>query len=79
MSVYLEKNNLLPKNQHGFRPQRSTMTAWADIQQEWALKSETSEMTVVMLWDLSAAFDTLDPEILCQKLAIYGYEIKTTN
>jgi hypothetical protein len=50
------------------------MTVWADIQQEWALKSETSEMTGVTLWDLSAAFGTLDPEILCQKLEIRGFD-----
>ena len=27
-SKFLESNGLLPHNQHGFRPMRSTMTAW---------------------------------------------------
>jgi hypothetical protein len=79
MSDYLESKGLLPKNQHGFRPQRSTMTAWADIQQEWALKTEANEITGVMLWDLSAAFDTLDPGILCKKLEIYGFDKISVN
>ena len=79
MSDYLESKGLLPKNQHGFRPQRSTMTAWADIQQEWVLKTEANEITGVMLWDLSAAFDTLDPGILCQKLEIYGFDNISVN
>ena len=68
MSNFLEKNNLLPQNQHGFRPHRSTMTAWEDIQLDWAKKAEGKDLTGVLLWDLSAAFDTLDSEIFCSKI-----------
>ena len=28
-------------------------------------------MTGILLWDLSAAFDTLDPELMCRKLKAY--------
>ena len=66
-SDYLESNKLLPENQHGFRQKRSTTSAWADIQQDWAIKSEAKEKTGVLLWDLSAAFDTLDVKFLCEK------------
>ena len=44
------------------------MSAWADIQQDWATKTEAKEKTGVLLWDLSAAFDTLDVALLCKKL-----------
>ena len=71
---YLEKNHLLPDNQHGFRQKRSTMSAWADIQQDWATKTEAKEKTGVLLWDLSAAFDTLDVALLCEKLSLYGFD-----
>jgi hypothetical protein len=74
LSEYLEKNNLLPNNQHGFRPARSTMTAWQEIQLDWALKSEQKLVTGVLLWDLSAAFDTLDCVGLCKKLALFGVQ-----
>ena len=36
---FLESNGLFPENQHGFRAKCSTMSAWANIQQEWALYS----------------------------------------
>ena len=68
-----ETNNLLPKSQHGFRKMRSTMTAHSNMQQEWIQNKEEGLMTGLLVWDLSAAFDTLDIDLLCQKLAIYGF------
>ena len=79
LSDYLESNNLLPSNQHGFRPKRSTMTAWQEVQLDWATKSEDGLVTGVLLWDLSAAFDTLDCEGLCLKLAVFGIQPKSVN
>jgi len=35
LTSYFEDNNLLPNSQHGFRGQRSTVTALAAIQHEW--------------------------------------------
>ena len=74
LSDYLESNNLLPRNQHGFRPRRSTMTAWQEIQLDWAMKTEQDLVTGVLLWDLLAAFDTLDCEGLCAKLVLFGVQ-----
>ena len=74
LSKYLEKNNLLPSNQHGFRPGRSTMTAWQEIQLDWALKTEQNLVTGVLLWDLSAAFDTLDCKGVCEKFKLFGVQ-----
>ena len=40
--------------------QESTIIAWTNnMQQEWALNSENEEITGVLLWRLSADFDTL--------------------
>ena len=50
------------------------MTAWADIQKQWAQNSDDKKLTGVLLWDLSAAFDCLDPFILCKKLKFYGFD-----
>jgi hypothetical protein len=46
---YMEKNNLLPKSQHGFRSQRSTMSALSEVQQQWALNTEAKEITGILL------------------------------
>ena len=53
------------------------MTAWAEVQQLWAKNSAKKETTGVLLWDLSAAFDCLDKEILCKKLSLYGLDEKS--
>ena len=50
------------------------MTALSAIQQEWAENTVNKFITGVLLWDLSAAFDTLNTDILCSKLKIYGFD-----
>ena len=73
VSRWFEMHNLLPDNQHGFRKKRSTMTATASMQQEWVNNTDEKFITGILFWDLSAAYDTLDPELICSKLKIYGF------
>ena len=73
---FMEVHGLLPDNQHGFREKRSTMTALSEMQREWSNSTEQKQKTGILLWDLSAAYDTLDCELLCQKLKIYGFSEK---
>jgi hypothetical protein len=74
VTKFFEVNNLLPNNQHGFRATRSTMTALTAMQREWIQNTENGLITGVLIWDLSAAFDTVDTGLLCMKLRLYGFD-----
>ena len=76
VTKFLEENSLLPKSQHGFRQMRSTMTAHSNIQQDWINNKEAGLKTGLLIWDLSAAFDTLDINILCSKLELYCFTMQ---
>ena len=74
VTKFFEKNKLLPENQHGFRAKRSTMTALSALQKEWVENLEEGMKTGVVMWDLSAAYDTLNINILLEKLQVYGFD-----
>ncbi len=74
---YMEIHGLLPEDQHGFCSKRSTMTALSSMQLEWIENSENKLKTGILLWDLSAAYDTLCPSLFCEKLKIYGLDKNT--
>ena len=39
--------------------------------------TEDGLITGILVWDLSAAFDTVDTELLCLKLSLYGFDKKS--
>ena len=47
------------------------MTAWEEIQMDWAENTEKHNLSGILLWDLSAAFNTLDVDIFCEKIVLY--------
>ena len=68
ITKWFEMHKLLPENQHGFRAKRSTMTASASMQQEWIQNTDEKEITGILFWDLSAAYDTLSHDLIVQKI-----------
>ena len=73
LSAYLNANNLFPTSQSAYRPGHSTETALLNMMNDILHALDNDNVTVVTLLDLSAAFDTIDHNILCQRLEhLYG-------
>jgi len=64
---YLQRWNLLPPLQSGFRPNNSTDTAVLRVLSDLL---EAVDGAAVVLLDLSAAFDTVDHSVLCRRLEL---------
>lgn len=69
---FIERNHLLCHQQFGFRKDRSTIDAVLRLIGDAVEGLDEGKRTEVTLCDLSKAFDCLAPEILLQKLSIYG-------
>ena len=65
---------LIPESQHGFMPTRSTMTSLLKMQDNWLEARHNGKSTGILLFDLSAAFDTIDNEVLMEKLKILSFD-----
>uniref|UniRef100_A0A671UM61 Reverse transcriptase domain-containing protein n=1 Tax=Sparus aurata TaxID=8175 RepID=A0A671UM61_SPAAU len=66
---FLNRNNILEKHQSGFRRNHSTETALVKILNDIRWNLDNKKLTVLVLLDLSAAFDTVDHHILLNRLS----------
>ncbi|CAB4039969.1 Hypothetical predicted protein, partial [Paramuricea clavata] len=71
---YLDSNNLLNKCQSGFRPFHSTLTALLEATSDWSMNIDNGLINGVVFIDLKKAFDTIDHQIILQKLKNYGID-----
>ncbi len=60
VSAFLSQNNLLDSNQSGFRSGHSTETALLSVVEALRLSREDSKSSILILLDLSTAFDTVN-------------------
>lgn len=74
---YLEKNNLLSKNQYGFRPGLSTENALYDVSQFSYESLDNGLKTIAVFIDLAKAFDTIQHDLLLRTLPNFGIENKS--
>ena len=67
LNIFLTKHKLINKNHHGGRSSHSTTSAITQIYNQLHKNKENNKISVVLTTDLSAAFDTIDTDILLKK------------
>ena len=68
LNSYLAENHLLPVKQSAYRKYHSTETTLLGLTSDIFRATDAGHVTLLGLLDLSAAFDTVDHEILLQRL-----------
>jgi len=68
LMMYLTDADLLPPLQSGFRPGHSNESAIRCVLSDILLAVDRGDFAALVLLDLSAAFDTVDHDILLQRL-----------
>ena len=70
---HVNKNDIIYKNQYGFRANHNTSFATQSLLDKLASAKEAGKYSVVTFLDLSKAFDTVNHSTLIKKLAHYGF------
>ena len=70
---FLQENQLLPKNQHGFIAGRSTLSQLLNHVEEIIRTWEDGKVTDTIYLDFAKAFDKVDYGILLSKLRAIGF------
>ena len=76
---YFESNGLLGTFQFGFRKNKSSISELLTLFDSLLEGKENKKEIMVILYDLSAAFDTVSHEILLAKLEVYGFDNSSLN
>ena len=72
LTYIAEENNLLLSSQHGFRARRSTLDPVVELEYEIRKGIAENHVTVVVFFDLKAAYDSVDHKLLLNALAKLG-------
>ena len=67
-------NNLLSNEQYGFRSIHSTALALSRASSNWLINIDNDSLNSVVFLDIQNTFDTVDHEIMLNKLKCYGVQ-----
>ena len=76
MTAHLEVNNLLCKNQHGFRSGKSCLTQLLHHFDDIIDSLANGDDVDAIYLDYAKAFDKVDHKLLINKLQLYGFHPK---
>ena len=68
LTLYLNDNHLLPDCQSAYRTLFSAESALLKVTSDISMAADRGQLTLLMMLDLSAAFDTVDHEIILTRL-----------
>lgn len=79
LTTYFEENSLFSSRQFGFRSGRSTVDAVLELTEFVIDSMEHGSFATASMFDVSKAFDCVDPEILASKLQYYRVSLNFIN
>ena len=71
---YLDNIDVLPGNQSAYRKNHSTETTLVSVRNDILTMMDKGECGIIILLDLSAAFDTVVHELLLEDMKMIGIE-----
>ena len=71
---FFERNNLLGKFQYGFRRNKSTISELINLFDTLMDAKQEKKEVMLVLYDLSAAFDCISHKTLMEKMRLYGFD-----